>query len=197
MKTNKILMGDARAALAGKWKTAVLTTLVYFLIVIVVSSIPKAGRLINFIISGPLLLGWAMFWLSLSRGNNPELEMIFSGFKSFGKALGLYCLMALFIILWALLFIIPGILAALSYSMAFYILADNKDIGVLEAIRKSKAMMYGRRWKLVCLSFRFFGWFLLSMLTAGIGFLWFAPYTKVAMVKFYDDIKNITPEPQA
>jgi uncharacterized membrane protein len=89
-----------------------------------------------------------------------------------------------------LLLIIPGLIAAYSYSMTFYILADNKSMGALEAIKKSKEMMNGNKWKLFRLSFRFFWWMLLSIVTLGIGLLWLIPYMSVSFATFYDDIKN-------
>jgi uncharacterized membrane protein len=89
-----------------------------------------------------------------------------------------------------LLLIIPGIIAAISYSMTFYILADDNSLTAMEAIDKSKAMMEGYKLKYFYLSLRFLGWALLAILTFGIGFLWLAPYMMVASAKFYDDIKN-------
>ena len=65
-------------------------------------------------------------------------------------------LQTLFIILWALLLIIPGILAAYSYMMTFYIIADTPEITAMDALRRSKEMMYGSRWKLFCLFWRLF-----------------------------------------
>jgi uncharacterized membrane protein len=99
--------------------------------------------------------------------------------------------MALFVFLWSLLLIIPGIIAALSYAMAFYILADDKEktVKAMEAIDKSKVMMYGYNWKLFCLGLRFFLLSLLCILTLGIGFLWLMPYMQVSLAKFYDDVK--------
>jgi uncharacterized membrane protein len=118
------------------------------------------------------------------------VSQIFDGFNKFKKALGLYLLRALFVLLWSLLFIIPGIIASLSYSMAFYIMADDDSIRPKDALKKSKKMMYGYKWKLFCLGLRFLGWIILSILTIGIGFLWIAPYMQVSMAKFYDDIKD-------
>jgi uncharacterized membrane protein len=97
--------------------------------------------------------------------------------------------MILFILLWTLLLIIPGIIAAISYSMTFYILADDNSIGAMDAIDKSKKMMDGYKWKYFCLGLRFLGWALLCILTLGIGFLWLMPYMQVSMAKFYDDVK--------
>ena len=52
-------------------------------------------------------------------------------------------------------------------------------------------MMKGNKWKLMCLGFRFIGWFLLVMLTFGIGFLWVGPYSYVSYAQFYDDLKTL------
>jgi len=98
--------------------------------------------------------------------------------------------MSLFILLWSLLLIIPGIIAALSYSMTFYILADDNSIGAMDAINKSKKMMYGYKWKYFCLGLRFLGWAILCILRLGIGFLWLSPYVHVSVTKFYEDIKE-------
>ena len=141
------------------------------------------------IISGPMALGIAVFSLSISRKQDAKLEQIFQGFNNFGTALGAYLLMGLFTFLWTLLLIIPGIIAAISYSMTFYILADDNSIGAMDAINKSNKMMDGYKWKYFCLGLRFFGWALLCILTLGIGFLWLVPYMHVSMAKFYDDIK--------
>jgi uncharacterized membrane protein len=185
---NKVLMQQAREALKGKWGLAVGTFLVYMLIAGVISSIPKAGGLLSLIISGPMGLGVAIFSLAISRDRNPQFEQIFYGFKKFGVSLAAYLLMAVFVILWAILLVIPGIIAMLSYSMTFFIIAEDDSIGPLEAIRKSKKMMYGFKWKLFCLYLRFLGWALLCVLSIGIGFLWLVPYIGVSFAKFYDDL---------
>jgi uncharacterized membrane protein len=81
------------------------------------------------------------------------------------------------------------IIAALSYGLAFFLMADNPKIGIMEALKKSKKMMYGHKWKYFCLGLRFLGWILLSILTLGIGLLWVAPYMYVSYAKFYEDVK--------
>jgi uncharacterized membrane protein len=78
-----------------------------------------------------------------------------------------YILTTIFIFLWSLLLIVPGIMAAFSYAMTFFILADDRTVDGLEAIRRSKAMMYGHRWRLCCLVGRFTGWILLGWSPSG------------------------------
>ena len=78
--------------------------------------------------------------------------------------------------------------------MTFFLIAENESIGPLEAIKKSKEMMRGNKWKYFCLWLRFFGWGLLCILTLGIGILWLAPYIIVSLAQFYDDLKPISVE---
>lgn len=127
-----------------------------------------AFDLYNFIIAGPLMLGLLSFVLNLIRGKQIGLDMIFSGFSNFFKAFLLNIVMGIFIFLWMLLLIIPGIIAAYRYSMAFYILVDNPDIGVMQAISMSKEMMRGNKANLFILHLSFIGWALLTGLVAGI-----------------------------
>jgi len=188
--TNKNLMAQAREALSGRWGLAVGTFFVYMLIAGIVSGVCSPyGSVVVLLAVGAFALGIATFSLALARKQDAKFEMIFSGFSNFLKALGLYLLIFLFTILWTLLLIIPGIIAAFSYSQAFYIMADDPSVGAMEAIDRSKKMMDGYKWKYFCLNLRFIGWALLCILTLGIGFLWLIPYMQVSYAKFYDDVK--------
>ena len=102
--SNRDLMADARAALAGNWGLAIGAVLVY-LLVMVVLAIPYLGSILSFIITGPLMLGWYLFFLMLARGQPGSVGMIFDGFKQFGTGFLAYLLMALLVFAWAL----PGI----------------------------------------------------------------------------------------
>ena len=187
---NRILMAQARDALGGKWGLAIGTFFVYLVITVPVSLIPFIGWIISILIGGSMSIGIAIFSLSVDRKQDAQLGQIFEGFQKFNIGLGAYLLIAVFVILWMLLLIIPGIIAALSYSMTYFIIAENDSIGSLDAITKSKEMMLGNKWKLFCLGFRFIGWALLCILTLGIGFLWLYPYMMVSFAQFYDDIKS-------
>ena len=187
---NKILMTRARESLKGQWGLAIGTFFLFFLIVAGVQAIPLIGSLIMLFIYGSMAIGIGGFSLSLSRNQKTKTSEIFDGFQKFGVGLGAYFLTTIFIFLWMILLIIPGFIASLSYSMTFFIIADNDSIGALEAIRKSKEMMKGNKWKLFCLWFRFSGWLILCILSLGIGFLWIMPYMGISFAKFYDDLKN-------
>lgn len=186
---NTVLMQQARESLAGKWGQAIGAMVVYMLLMIAIQLIPVAGAIIALLIGGPMAIGLATYSLALARNEDANINQLFEGFNKFGLALAAYFLMFVFIILWMLLLIIPGIIAALSYSMTFYIIADDETMDAMEAIDKSKAMMDGYKWKYFCLALRFVGWALLCILTLGIGFFWLMPYMQVTNAKFYEDVK--------
>ncbi|MDR1342901.1 MAG: DUF975 family protein [Prevotellaceae bacterium] len=200
---NKILMAQARASLSGRWTVAVCAMLVYGLLLGVASgilqfSVFKVGLgaavavqyILFFAIASPFMLGLATFFLALSRGEQVRIEQIFAGFNRFGTALAANLLVVAFTLLWMLLLIVPGIIASISYSQTFYILADDPGMDAMSAISKSKKMMRGYKWKYFCLGLRFIGWVLLGILTLGIGFFWLTPYMQTSFAKFYDDVKT-------
>lgn len=180
----------ARESLKDKWGLAIGTFLLYMLITGCVGPFGISGSVVSLLIGGPFALGAATFSLNMSRGQDAKLEQIFHGFNRFSTALSAYLLIVLFVFLWMLLLIVPGIIAALGYSMTFYILSDDPGILAEEALKKSKKMMDGYKLKLFYLHLRFFLLALLCILTLGIGFLWLIPYINITLAKFYDDVKD-------
>ncbi len=191
-KTNKVLAAESRLALKGKWQRVILTIFVAYALSASVSFIPTIGGLVSLLISGPITAGISIFSLKLIRKQDAQFEDVFKGFTYYLISLKTYVIMTVYILLWSLLLIIPGIIKALSYSMAFFILADNPTLGAREILKKSSTMMYGYKWKYFCLNLRFLGWALLCILTLGIGFLWLIPYVQVSLAAFYEDIKGET-----
>lgn len=180
---NTSLMHSARKSLENKWGIAIGTFLIYTIII-------SVGSYAAIIIAGPFALGLAFFSLNLSRNKEVKIEQIFDGFKRFTDGLIAYLLILLYVLLWTLLFIIPGIIKAFSYSMTFFIMVDEPNLSPQEAMAKSQEMMDGYKMKYFRLTLRFMGWSLLCMLTFGIGFLWLIPYMYVTNAKFYEDLKT-------
>lgn len=138
------------------------------------------------VIGGAVRQGLCQFNINLIKKDAPaEFNVLFSKFSNLGKCLLLNLAMWLLIFAWSLLLIIPGIIAAYRYAMAPYIMAQNPDIGVMDAIGQSKELMRGHKGRLFWLSLTFIGWVLLSVLTFGIGFLWLNPYMEAAQAAFY------------
>lgn len=151
-------------------------------------SITAFLSLISFFFRGAITLGYCRFNKNMINNTNPEFNNLFSRFDIFLKAFGMQFLINLYTFLWSLLFIIPGIIASLSYAMTPYILEENPTMGINEAIRESKEMMQGNKWRLFCLGFSFIGWIIICGLTLGIGYLWISPYINAAKAAFYYDI---------
>lgn len=148
----------------------------------------KFLALVNFFFSGPIYFGAAAFFLKLKRSQNAEVKDVISGFGEFIKYFLADLVMFIFILLWALLLIIPGIIAAYSYSMTWFILNDNPEIPFMEAISKSKELMKGRRLDLFLLQISFIGWFILGILTFGIGLIPLYAYYSGAKTAFYEEL---------
>jgi uncharacterized membrane protein len=184
-------------------------------------------QIVEYIVSGPLVVGMALFFLNLSRNTAPSFQNLFisfqSGWRYFWKTVGVYFLIGLMSFGWMLLFMLPGgalliwaqhfhdlndrmmilpavllltagfftaLIVILRYAMIYFIVADQPNIGIIEAIDKSTQMMHGKKWKYFCLMLRFLGWFLLTLLTCGIGLFWVFPYLITAQAYFYYDVKG-------
>ena len=187
---NRDLIRKASDSLKGQWLRAAGAFFLLSIVLAVLEMIPVVGPVAGFLLVGPFSLGFSLYVLRVSRGESVDVGTMFSGFNYFGRGFLAYLLITIYTILWSLLLIIPGILAAFAYSMTFFILLDNPGLGVNDAISESRRLMTGNRWKLFCLMFRFIGWFLLVWITFGIAIFWVAPYLQVAVANFYADIKD-------
>ena len=216
---NGELTAQARRLLDGRWGLPIGFCVLAALIGIVIGSVPYVSYIAQLILTGPLQLGVLVFFLTFVRGGQGDLGMLFVGFKKFGQALGTHLLVVLMVTGWMLLgslvgiivmilgginhdkallvlggvLMIPGIVLScvkqLAYSQALFLIADDSNLGPLTAIRRSVQLMNGRKTKLFCLGWRFFGWALLCILTLFIGFLWLTPYMNTTFARFYDDLQ--------
>ena len=155
-----------------------------------VSSFSSVWSIISVIIGGAVETGLAYYFLSLANGRQPQLEDVFSQFRQFGNALGAYVLRLVRIFLLSLLFVVPGILAALSYSMTMFILAEHPEMDFRDALSTSKSLMRGNRGRLFRLYLSFLPWFLLCSVTGGIGYLFLRPYVIAAETEFFNEVSG-------
>ena len=185
---NSELYSSSWKELKDQWGISIGFLLLFTILSFLVTSTIGLVYL-DILISAPLSVGSALFWLNLSRKSNPQINNMFKGFESYGAALGSNLLAGLIIIGGMLLLIIPGIIWGIQYSMINFIIADNPNCGGNEALIRSRKMMYGHKWKMFRFGLRSFGVILLCCLTLGIGFLWGIPWIFTSYAKFYDDIK--------
>ncbi len=186
---------DARTRLQGLWATLVPIWFIYLLIMMGAHSIfglkeSFFGTLISLVIGGPMLMGITRIFLKIYNKEPFELGQLFDGFKEFSRVFTAYLLMCLYILLWALLLIVPGIIAALGYSMTFFIMADHPEMPASEALRNSKDMMMGHKSELFWLLLSFIGWAILATIPFGIGWLWLESYILASMTIFYHKVKG-------
>jgi uncharacterized membrane protein len=176
--------------LRGNWTTMVVIGLVYLVLLSVMggSTVIGVGAIAVLILGGPLMLGLVNCFLALCRNKTVNIEDLFSGFHNFMNSMVLYIINTIFIALWSLLFVIPGIIKTYSYSMSYYILADNPGMEANEARKMSMQLMHGNKWRLFCLHLSFLGWLILCALTFGILTFWVFPYIQTAQAEFYQEL---------
>ncbi|MCW1940994.1 DUF975 family protein [Bacillus anthracis] len=201
------LKGEALDSLEGKWGLAVGATLLISILIMIFSFSIEWGfstviggketsgsvkmNILTFFITGPLTLGGYYLALNIFRENESSIGNIFIWFSEgnrFLKSFLLYLLVNLYLFLWMLLFIIPGIIKSFSYSMTYFIINDHPEYSLNEAITESRRMMDGHKMEYFILCLSFIGWFILSCITLGIGFLWLIPYFYTTSAAFYEEI---------
>lgn len=190
--SNYEIRAKAREQLGGKiFATNWLYALVIMLIVQAVLSISSFTAILPLILTGPLTVGVASIFLGLTRDKKEiKLEDAFGGFvNNIGDNIVLGLLISLFTALWSLLFLIPGIIKAYSYSMSYYIKNDHPEYTWQQCIDESRHIMDGNKAKLFLLDLSFIGWIIVGMLCFGIGVLWVTPYMEAAHANFYEDIR--------
>ena len=140
------------------------------------------------IVTGILGFGIIEYFLNISRNKEVNWKDIFNRKDMFVFYLILSLLVGFFTFLWSLLFIIPGIIAALSYSLVYYIKLDNPELEYMDTIKKSKELMNGHKWDFFLLQLSFIGWVLLVPFTLGILAFWLVPYMTVTECNFYNKL---------
>ncbi len=143
---------------------------------------------VGLILSGPVLVGQASYLLDLWRTDTKgdHFEILINGFKeNLANNIVAFILRTVFVFLWTLLLIIPGIIKSLAYSQTFYILADHPELSATEAIDKSQELMRGHKGRLFWLNLSFIGWYLLGALALGVGTIFVIPYHQTALANFY------------
>ena len=138
------------------------------------------------------VLAFGFFSIGYKAINKQTIDSttIFDGFRNFINVFLVNLLIGIFTFLWTLLFIIPGIIKGLSYSMANFIMAENPNISASDAIKESKKLMDGNKLDYFMLSLSFIGWHLLDIFTLGILSIWLIPYIHATNAAFYEAVKN-------
>ena len=133
--------------------------------------------LLDIFIFNPLQIGCYAFFKDNVKTHSAELDTLKVGFTDYGHKFCTMLVMSIYLFLWTLLLIIPGIIKSYSYRMVPFIVQDYPDLSAKEVINKSREMMDGQKMETFKLDLSFIGWFLLSLVTLGIvGIFWTNPY---------------------
>jgi uncharacterized membrane protein len=161
-----------------------------------------AFAIVLFLFQPIIEVGYIQYCMKISRGQDGGYKDIFDGFYYFAKILLIGIISAVFILLWSMLFIIPGAVAFYRYRQAYYILLDAPEKSALQCIRESKQLMRGNKLDLFLLDLSFFGWFLLNsfvvvvLLPASFAIpivsIWLMPYLGLTRAAYYDYLINKT-----
>lgn len=206
MKQNQDYKNEALKALSGSWPHSLVATIIYLAILSFLampsytinfgitfpSYISEGSGIIFILIVYPMALGFTnSFRLLYETGDNRLTRNAFSlGFDNWlHNVLGML-LTFVFIFLWSLLFLIPGIIKCFSYAMTPYILIEHPEMSVNKAIDESIYLMDGHKFDYFYLGLSFIGWIILSIMSFGIGFIWLIPYMQTTMAAFYADLKK-------
>lgn len=204
MISNKEIRTIARQELKGFWTMPVLATLVYIVIAVVLQTpsyfakipslvIPMSTLtwVISILVVFPLAYGFTLAFLHFLREDKEDtVEAMFCGFKTYGRAIGVYLLETVLLFLWFLLLFVPGIIKSLAYSLTFFISKDHPELSAYECIQRSNDMMKGHKMQLFLLYLGFFGLAILSVFTLFIGMLWLTPFFQVCLAEFYENLKE-------
>jgi uncharacterized membrane protein len=129
--------------------------------------------------------GYSRLCLRATDGETVALQEVFACFKDFARWLLFFVLVSIKTLLWSLLFIIPGIIAALNYSQAIYLMLDDPELRPSDAIKKSIELMRGHRAEYFVLELSFVLWGLLVVVTFGLAMFFVGPYMELTMTQFY------------
>lgn len=155
-------------------------------------AVSLAVILIDVFLFQMLLVGACRFYVENRDYSAPVSKLLF-GFQSgfYGNSVLVMFMKNLFVALWTLLLVIPGIVMSYAYRMVPYILAEQPDINYRDALRISKEMMYGQKWEAFVLDLSFIGWLIVGAVTCGIaGIFYVKPYVDATNAELYVTLRE-------
>ena len=180
----------ALETLKYRWGEAIVVSLLYSIILAALSSVIGVGGLL---FGSILLIGYYTILIEASINKKFNIEKIISGLNgdTLSTRIVLSVIKNIYIFLWSLLFIIPGIVKSYAYYLAEFIAMENPEMSASDCLRKSQELMDGHKKELFVLDLSFIGWHILCMFSFGIGYLFLAPYIAQTRIHYIDE--NIMP----
>jgi len=192
MISNRDLVEKTKPILKDFYLQAFACLLLASLLPQIVLSLSPTNVLLNmvvFCLSAYIQVGIALYCLEIYKGKNVGLETIFSRFNGF-KPIIFILIYILIVFLGLILLVVPGIILGLMYSQIFFILADDPDIGVIEAFNLSNKMMKNNMWQFFMLNLEALLYFIAGVFTFFIWWIWLLPRYSIAYAGFYEELKK-------
>ncbi len=182
-------VGDAFSNLSSEAIAGFIFAIVIFIVVFFI--IFALAFAFSLFVLTPLQIGCHRFFIRCEHGTASLNDVVFAYSGCYLNVVKTMFFYSLYLTLWTLLFIIPGIIKGLEYRMIPYILAENPNISTKEAFALSKQMMDGEKWNAWVLDWSFFGWELLSLFTCCIlSIFYVAPYRNLTNAQLYAVLKT-------
>ena len=149
------------------------------------------GIAISILVSNVITVGCDRYFIE-NRDHKTSVGQVFHAFKEgrYGTTVLVMFLKNLYVFLWSLLFVIPGIVKSYSYALVPYILAENTELDSSHVLKLSRDMMRGHKWEFFVLQLSFIGWNFLGAITFGILNVFYVnPYMQATFAEFYSAVK--------
>lgn len=162
------------------------TTIVPYVSIFILFIITIAFFILKILIYNPLSIGLSSFFIR-SYNEESKVNYLFSYFRSnsWFSLTGKLLLRDIYIILWSLLLLIPGIIKSYEYFYVDYILAENPEMSLNDAIALSREMTNGEKFDIFILNLSFIGWKIVSNLLFGLGYILLIPYIQATFARLY------------
>lgn len=149
------------------------------------------GLLYVLFVANPIGVGGVRYFME-ARGGNAPFGSLFSVFgkPGYGSVVKTSFFQGLYIFLWSLLLVVPGIIKTYEYYFVPYILAERPDMDTKRALELSRQMTNGEKWNIFVLQLSFLGWILLGTLACGVGVLFVAPYIQATNAELYTAMRT-------
>jgi len=179
---NKAAKEKALELLKNNWGDAIIISLIYAVITSILSS-TGAGIIIFSVTAGVCYL-YALIQASITRKFKFDDLFRKENFNNLPNQLATSALSFLYILLWTLCLIIPGIIKSYSYRLVNYISLQEPELSYSEVLKKSEEIMMGKKWDLFLFDLSFIGWYILAGLTFGLGMILLTPYKMQAEIEY-------------
>jgi len=192
MITNRDLVEKTKPILKDSYVQVFFCLVLASILPQIITSVSPQNLILNLLavcLAGYIQLGIAVFSLDVYNKGEVNFTTIFSRFNDV-KPIIFIIILTIAIALGFILLVIPGIILALMYSQIFFILADDPDIGIIEAFNMSEKMMRNNKWQLFMLNLEAFLYFFAGIFTLFIWWVWLLPRYSIAYAGFYEELKK-------